>query len=241
MSSCRGLGGTGDGVGTVDPLITGFRLDADGTLRPLPGSRRDLPGGAAAKPHDIKFAPDGTRLLVTLEATNHIDVFDIDDNGLVESMTPQPSSGPGPFGFAFARDSTVVVTEATSASLSSYHLTTANALQIVSPSVPNGQAASCWISLAREGRAFISNTASATLSSYQVADDGHLVLVDAVAAPTGAGSAPIDSALSDDNSFLYVIDSALGRILIFSVDGAALRSIGAVTGLPRTIQGLAAR
>jgi 6-phosphogluconolactonase len=223
------------------PNVTGFRLTSDGLLQPLAGSTRSVPGGAAAKPHDVKFTPDGTRLLVTAEGTNQIAVFDLDDEGLIKAVNTQPSSGPAPFGFDFARDGVVVVTEAASASASSYRLTTQNALQIISPSVPNGQAATCWIALTREGHAFVSNTASSTLSAYHVANDGHLALVDAVAANTGAGSAPIDVALSGDNDFLYAIDSALGRILIFSVDGTTLTRIGTVSRLPKTIQGIAVR
>jgi 6-phosphogluconolactonase (cycloisomerase 2 family) len=88
---------------------------------------------------------------------------------------------------------------------------------------------------------FISNTASSTISAYQVGEAGLLTLVNAAAAHTGAGSAPIDSALSDDNHSLYVVDSALGRILIFGVNGNTLSPLGAVTRLAKTMQGIAAR
>jgi len=54
-------------------------------------------------------------------------------------------------------------------------------------------------------------------------------------------SAPIDSAFSDDGRFLYVDDSALGRILIFAVSGAKFTLQAMVDGLPTTLQGIAAR
>jgi 6-phosphogluconolactonase len=223
------------------PNVSGFTLDEAGHLQPIAGSTRPLPGGSAAAPHDIRFSPDGTRLIVTEDGTNQIDIFDVGDDGLITNVRTQPSSGPGPFGFTFARDGFLVVTEAMSASVSSHELTSQNTLTVISPSVPNGQAASCWIALTPHGRAFVSNTASATISSYQVASDGHLTLANAIAAATGAGSAPIDAALSSDNTFLYVIDSALGRLLSYQVNGTGLSPLGTVTNLPKTLQGLVVR
>jgi 6-phosphogluconolactonase len=223
------------------PNVSGFRLAADGTLRPLAGSTRPLPGGTAAAPHDVRFSPDGTRLIVTEDMTNQIDIFDVGNDGLLTAVTTAGSSGPGPFGFTFARDGFLIVTEAASASVSSYELTSTNTLAVISPSVMNGQAASCWISLTPHGQAFISNTASATLSSYQVDAAGHVTLVKAVAATTGNGTAPIDSALSSDSRFLYVIDSAGGGIITFGVTGTSLTRMSLVTQLPRTSQGIVAR
>lgn len=223
------------------PNVTGFRLRRDGTLQPIPGSTRNLPGGSAAAPHDVRFSPDGTRLLVTEDGTNQIDVFEVDSDGRLTDVNTEPSSGPGPFGFIFGRRGVLVVTEAAAGAVSSYQLTNQNHLTVIDGSVPNGQMASCWISMTRRGHAFISNTASSTLSSYHVAADGQLTLVKAVAANTGSGSAPIDSALSQDGDFLYVLDSALGKVLIFRVNGNSLRSAGSVTGLPTTLQGIAAQ
>ena len=223
------------------PNVSGFRLAADGTLRPLAGSTRPLPGGGAAAPHDVRFSPDGTRLIVTEDGTNQIDIFAVGNDGLLTGVTTAMSSGPGPFGFAFARDGFVIVTEAASASVSSYELASTNALTVITPSVVNGQAASCWISLTPQGQAFISNTASATLSAYQVAPEGQLTLVNAVAATTGNGSAPIDSALSGDNRFLYVIDSAQGKIMTFAVNGTGLTKLTVITNVPKTSQGIVAR
>ena len=85
------------------PNVTGFRLDASGVLHQIPGSRRNLPGGASAAPHDVVFSPDGSRLLVTEGGTNQIDVFALGDNGLITSITTQASSG-GPFGLRFGRN-----------------------------------------------------------------------------------------------------------------------------------------
>jgi DNA-binding beta-propeller fold protein YncE len=221
------------------PNITGFLLDAAGVLHPLAGSTRDLPGGASAAPHDVVFSPDGSRLLVTEGGTNQIDIFSLADTGLISGVTTQASSG-GPFGMRFGRNQVVVVTEAGSNSISTYELTSHNTLNAISLSVADGQMATCWLSMTPNGHTFVSNTGSGNLSSYQVGASGSASVVNPVAASIAPG-APIDSALSTQNNFLYVDDSARGKVFIFSVQGNSLESIGSISGLPTTLQGIAAQ
>jgi 6-phosphogluconolactonase len=222
------------------PNISGFTLGTDGTLTPIANSTVNLPGGAASDPHDIRFSSDGSRLLVTEGGTNQIDIFEIGDDGTVTNTVTQPIAGAVPFGFAFTRNQVVVVTEAQSASVSTYRLTADNTLEPISTVVHDGQMATCWIALTRVGHTFVSNTGNGTLSSYQTAASGHLNLLHPVAA-SKPGSAPIDSALSRDNRFLYVEDSANGRVLIFRVSGTTIRSAGTVDGLPTSLQGILAQ
>lgn len=84
-----------------------------------------------------------------------------------------------------------------------------------------------------------SSTASGTLSSHQVGADG--ALTPARAAATGAGSAPIDSALSCSSAFLHVDDSGPGSVQPFKARGANPAALGRVTGTPTDVQGVAAR
>ena len=112
-------------------------------------------------------------------------------------------------------------------------------LEVISGAVNDTQKASCWISLTRAGNfAYVSNTGSGTLSSFQVGSHGELTLANAVA--SNPGGTPIDSSLSRDSRFLYVMDSAQGRIRFFAVDGASLTPLGDVS-LPAGIQGIAAQ
>jgi 6-phosphogluconolactonase len=224
------------------PNIAGFRLDPFGRLHPIANSRRALPGGAAAVPINIRFSHDGMRLVVTESGTNQIDIFEVGDDGRTGAVVTEASAGVMPFGFKFGRDSILLSTEAGTGSTSSYRLRDDNQLDAISPAVTTGQMATCWISLTRSGRyAYVSNTRSATLSSYSVARDGTLTLLEAVAASTGAGSAPIDSALSRDSRFLYVVDSTLGRVLAFKANAGTLTAIGRRSGLPVSVQGIVAR
>jgi 6-phosphogluconolactonase len=223
------------------PNIAGFRLDSSGMLTPIPGAVFPVPGGAAAKPHDIRFSPDGTRVLVSVEGTNELDIFALDNDGLVTEVTRQPAAGMAPFGFAFGRGGVLISTEAASGSVSTYELTGDDTLEVISAAIPSTQAATCWVSLTSDGKfAFVSNTASGTLSTYHVGRHGILNLEKPVAASIDGG-APIDSALSSDNRFLYVVDSAQGRIAFFRVAGASLHSLGSIAGLPTTLQGIAAQ
>jgi 6-phosphogluconolactonase (cycloisomerase 2 family) len=223
------------------PNISGFRVSVAGTLQPIAGSTRALPGGSTAAPHDIRFSPDGTRLLVTEGGTNQIDVFQLNNSGVATAVTTQSSAGSGPFGIRFARGDVLANAEANTASVSSYDLTADNTLQVISAAVPDGGAAACWITLTgTRSFAFVSNTGSGTISSYHIAKNGTLDLANAIAGSLGSG-APIDSALSSDSAFFYVDDSALGRVVIFRVRGASLKPLGSVTGLPKTLQGVAAQ
>ncbi len=221
------------------PNLTGFRLDADGTLHLISGSTRALPGGSSAAPHDVVFSPDGARLLVTEGGTNQIDVFAIGDDGLITGITTQASSG-SPFGMRFGRNEILAVTQTGTGALSTFELTNSNTLNAISPSVPDGQMASCWLSITRNGHTFVSNTGSGNFSSYQVSADGTVALVTAVVASIAPG-APIDSALTSDGDFLYVDDSARGSVLFFQVHGNTLAGLGSVNGLPTTLQGIAAQ
>ncbi len=222
------------------PNISGFRLGATG-LAAIPNSTVALPGGSSASPHDIRFSPDGTRVLVSEGGINQIDVFQLDNSGLVTNVKSTASAGSGPFGMRFARDGVLLNTEAGSNSVSSYRLNDDDSLTVVSPAVMNGQAATCWLSVTADGKfAFTSNTGAGDLSSYHVSGNGTLDLEQAVAAQAGGGN-PIDSALSADSAFLYAVDSSMGRVLIYRVTGGSLRLIGNVSGLPTTVQGIAAQ
>jgi 6-phosphogluconolactonase (cycloisomerase 2 family) len=113
-------------------------------------------------------------------------------------------------------------------------------LEAISGAVPDTQLASCWISLDRSERyAYVSNTGSGTISSYHIGGGGDLSLVNAIAANTGG--APIDSSLSRDSKFMYVVDSAMGRIVILRVSAGKLRTLGTLSGLPTSVQGIAAQ
>jgi 6-phosphogluconolactonase (cycloisomerase 2 family) len=216
------------------PNVTGFRLDVNGVLHWI--ATVNLPQGEAGA-NDIRFAPDGSELLVTVSGTNHILVFPVANSGVAGTPVTQVSAGSSPFGIRFGHNEVALISEA-AGSLSSYQLTGADMLSTISGAVSDTQKATCWISVPRDGRfALVSNTGSGTLSSFAVDANGDVMLQQAVAA--NPGGAPIDSSLSRDAKFLYVDDSTQGKVLIFRVSDGNVTQIGTTTLKPG-LQGIAA-
>jgi 6-phosphogluconolactonase (cycloisomerase 2 family) len=223
-------------------IVQGFRLRGDG-LVPLPGSARTLglansdPPNFLAAPGQVGFTPDGGKLLVTTKAsTSSIDVFDVGSDGRLSAVpVVNPSATPVPFAFTFGPQSRLVSGEAGTSSVTTYRIGAAGTLSDPK-SQSDGQAALCWI-LRVGDLYFVSNTGSNTLSSFAVDSSGQPTLVQAIAATTNPG--PIDLAAS--GGFLYAETGTVGTIDEFAVNGdGTLTPIGAVTGLPPGIEGIAA-
>jgi 6-phosphogluconolactonase len=227
--------------------ISGFRLDVHGGLTPLPSSTRPL-STSASDPAQIEFSPDGTTLVVTEKATNTISTYDVNDDGLPSGPNAQPSAGATPFGFAFDRHETLVVSEAfggapNASALSSYQLRASGTLEVVSESVGTTQTAACWVVITGDGRfAYTTNTGSGNISGYLIGKDGSLSLLNPGGVTGVTGAAPIDLALTQGDRYLYSLNSGSGTISAFRVksDGS-LAALAGVSGVPAGANGLAAR
>jgi 6-phosphogluconolactonase len=221
------------------PNITGFMLNHWGHLAPIPSSTRMLAGVLAAQ---IGFDPQGDVLVVTDRASNNLIVFPVAEDG---APTPGPvltaSHGAGPFAFAFSGPRQLLVAEVSSNAVSSYRLQDDGSLTLVTGSVPNGQAATCWIAIGKEGFAYTTNPGTSSLSAYRVhPGQADIRLLAGVA---GSGAAPLDLTATEDGRFLYALDPGTGGIDAFAVEpDGHLINIGPVpAGLPTYAQGLAAR
>jgi 6-phosphogluconolactonase (cycloisomerase 2 family) len=226
--------------------ITGFVVGQEGSLSPLAGSTRPL-SAAVTGPAQVAFSPSGRFLVVTEKSTNIIDAYSVTAQGTPGPPDPQPSAGQTPFGFAFGRRDQLFVSEAAggapgASSVSSYTISGAGLLHVISPSVPTTQTAACWVVVTTDHRfAYVSNTGNASISSYRIGRDGGISLLEAVAAPTGA--APIDMALSRNGHFLYVLNSGDGTLSGYRIGpngGLTPLAVG-VGGLPPSVDGLAGR
>ena len=220
------------------PNITGFSLGRDGQLVPLADSNRDLGTGGFAQ---VSFDPRGNNLVVTDRGENEILVFPLDRHGLAASVpVTSASNGIAPFGFTFDQQGHLLVSEAGSGAVSSYDIGDDGSLQIISPSVENGQAATCWIARNHMGFVFSANTGSGTISAYKGIVDGQLELLDARA---GVGVTPLDVGVSIDDSFLYALDPVSETIDMFRIGAnGGLTDLGTVAGgLSIFAQGIAVR
>jgi 6-phosphogluconolactonase len=226
--------------------IAGFRIDG-GRLRALDGSTRKL-SSADADPAQISFSPNGKTLVVTERGTNSISTFAVDEAGYAMASSTIASAGETPYGFCFAADGALVVTEAFGgalgkAAVSSYAVPEPGTLQPVSASVADTRSEVCWAVATKDGRfVYVTNFGDDTISSYRVADGGRLELAESVAAVTQAGQPGIrDEAISADGRFLYALDADAQRVHAWEIgDDGTLVEVGSVDGLPVTVAGLAA-
>jgi 6-phosphogluconolactonase len=225
--------------------ISGFTGARGGDLTPLAGSTEPLAGSGPAQ---VQFSNDGGVLVVTDKNTNTIDTFVVGSDGTPGPAQSQPSEGDTPFGFDFDKRGDLIVSEAFggaagASTVSSYSLSPSGALSTISPSVPDHQAAACWIEVTKNGRfAYTTNTGSGSISSYSVAQDGSIALLDQVAADTGAGSTPTDLAQSVSGRALFAVLPGSGAVAAYRVgaDGG-LVPIDLAGGVPASAAGLAAR
>ncbi|MEO6453541.1 MAG: beta-propeller fold lactonase family protein [Ginsengibacter sp.] len=223
--------------------IHGFRIGAGGTLSHITGSTQALSGTGVAAPQ-ISFNPNGHWLIVTEKATNNISSFKVKSDGSAGHDVVTASTGATPFGFEFARENLMIVSNAAggaagAGSATSYKIKGDGVPDAVNGAVANYQAAPCWVAITQHGRfAFVTNTASNSISSYYVAPWGGLYLVHQAAASTG--NAPLDIVVAKNNYNVYEVNGKSGTIGEYHrTRMGGLEYIGAVSGLPASVTGLA--
>jgi 6-phosphogluconolactonase (cycloisomerase 2 family) len=225
--------------------IAGFRVSGNGRLSFIRGSVRllsNLGVGDAPSPEQIGFTPDGEHLVVSEKGSNLIDTYTI-EAGVAHGPKVNPSAGPAPYGFGFANRGVLVISEAANSAASTYRVGD-RGLTVISASVPDTQAAACWLVVTANGRfAYAANAASGTVSGYRVSDKGKLSLLrpDGVDGVTGDGSHPIDMAFSYSDQFLYVLASGNSTINAFMVHPDGSLTMIASYASPAGASGLAAQ
>ncbi|MGA7924003.1 MAG: beta-propeller fold lactonase family protein [Thermoplasmata archaeon] len=229
------------GSTTVAGNIFGFFLADQGLLFPLPGSSRALSTSTSTEPAEIAFNPAGNALVVTEKATSSIDTYLVGHQGYVSGPTVASSNGATPYGFAFGRAGTLVVSDAGPGGLSSYSISNSGTLTAKSGPVLDGQVAACWVATTDGGRiAFTSNADSMSISSYRVGTHGGLSLISSVAATTGAGDTDLAIGGSH-NQYLFVHDGSADELEEFAIGShGGLTQLYAVFAVSPTAEGLAA-
>ncbi len=208
----------GDAANGFASNVTGFHLANDGRLTLIGGSTRRL-STADAQPARVVFSPEGSLLAVSELTANRISLFRVQSDGTLSAPTVNASSGPAPFGSVFLSMGRLLVAEASGA-LSSYAVTLDGTVVILSGSVPSTQEATCWVVTTKDERfAFTSNTDSGTITSYTIANNGTVTLADAVVARLeGEAPSPIDSGVSMDGGYFYVLDGGQGAVVAYRIE-----------------------
>jgi 6-phosphogluconolactonase (cycloisomerase 2 family) len=197
--------------------VTGFWVSNDGQLTPITGSTNNLSANYP-QPTCIVFSRDGSQLAVSELNTNHISIFNVNADGTLNGPFVNDSSGSGPFGSVFLFSGPLLVTEAATDALSSYFVRDNGTLNTISPSVLNGQAATCWVALSRnEEFAYTTNAGSGTISIYRIFPNGILRLAGIVYSNRCDLAAPIDEAVSQDGRYLFVLNGNQGTITEFLI------------------------
>ncbi len=221
------------------PNISGFTLNHKGHLAPIASSTRLLPGALHSQ---VGFDPRGNVLVVTDRSNDNLLVYPVREDGTpAADAVASPSHGPGPFAFVFRGPRGLLVAEVGSNSVSSYEIRHDGTLKLVTPSVANGQAATCWIADAKGRYAFTANPGSHSVSAYSVHPGKDTLAL--LAGVAGTGVQPLDLATTENGQFLYVLDPGLGGIDTFHVepDGSLINLGPVAAGLSVFAQGLVAR
>ena len=101
--------------------VTAFRALSNGALLPIPGGRRDLPGAEGAA--QVSVSPDGRVLVISERLSNRLETVPVERlGGRLGEPIQTASRGTVPFGFAFAGNDHIVVSEAGASTVSSYRL-----------------------------------------------------------------------------------------------------------------------
>lgn len=226
--------------------VTGFTIGPHGGLDSIPGAERGLPN-AAPDVAQVAASPDGTRLVVTEKAANTIVTFAIHQDGALGDPVETASAGMTPFGFAFDRRGTLIVSEAAggapaASALSSYRPAAAG-WAVVTASAGTTETAACWVAVSPSGAyAYTTNTGSASISGYRVRHDGSLALLDSDGVTGSTGAGPLDLAFSRNGRYVYSLNGVGRSLSAFRVESdGSLVPVSTVTGLPATANGLVAR
>jgi 6-phosphogluconolactonase (cycloisomerase 2 family) len=231
-----------------DGNITGFSISRNGELTPIPGSTQPL-SGSGVGPAQVEFNPRGRVLVVTEKGTNLINTYVVGSDGVAGPPNTQASAGDTPFGFEFDKRGHLIVSDAFGGgpglgAMSSYNVS-AGGISLITGPVANTQTASCWVVVTKNGKfTYTSNTGTNNISGYKIRHNGSLELFDdgGNTASTGAGSSPIDMAVSNNSKYLYCLNAGNETISVFKIDNrhGGLSSVQTVSGLPDGSVGLAA-
>ena len=223
--------------------IHGFWIGTDGILSDIDGSTKPLSSTNVDAPQ-ISFTPDGDFIVVPEKATNIIGTFKIKNDGTTSLGMFNPSVGHTPFGFDFARNKFMIISNAEMGAAgagtgTSYYIWPNGKIKDINGARPDYQAAPCWVAVTKYGRfAYMTNTATNNISSYYVAPWGGLYLVESSAAETGKG--PLDIVVAASNLFVYVLNSGSNSISVhYRKFFGQLGSSGSTKNLPMPATGLA--
>lgn len=226
------------GKGTAN--IVGFKLYGGNLV--ATGASYSLPSTGFFT--QVGFTPDGRWLIVTDKGEDKLLVFSATSvaSGPKSTYT-YASAGTGPFAFTFDANGHLLVVQVGDNAVSSFNVWHGT-LAPITLSVPNGQAASCWIVGNQMGDLYTANPGATTISLYK--ENNYSGKINS--APIGAefsGIHPIDMGITGNGKFLYAVDPPTGGIDGFMImkDGSLTSLMGSpfAAGFQLSAQGIAVK
>lgn len=225
--------------------ISGFALDNEGKLYPIPNSTRPLSADSVG-PAQVSFVNDGKVLVITEKASNKITTYTVNNLGIPGAMHSINAANTTPFGFAPGKNGFIYVSEAaggapSASTVSSYHISNDGMITLTDGPVGAGQTAACWVVVDKNSRyAYATNTGSNNISSFGINNMGDVSVSAAIAATSDM--TPIDAALSFNSKYLYVLNAVGKTITAYTTnENGTLNQIQSVGSIPAGATGLAAR
>jgi 6-phosphogluconolactonase len=201
------------------PNVTSFDVGRRGTLSPIPGGTRELPGADGAA--QVSVTPDGRRLVVSERLSNRLETLAIGSRGRLGPPVITESSGATPFGFGFGRRGEVIVSEAGASTVSSYRVGFSGQLTPITASLPVGQGAACWVAVSPDGRFAYTGNAAGSISGFAVGHDGALTALNADGLTAPLIPSPRDLDFAGHGRYLYAVSpgdaTAGGRVTGYRV------------------------
>ena len=224
--------------------ISGFRLNDDGTLTPIPGSTKPLSQNITG-PAQISFNKAGTVLVITEKATRVIGTYTVNTDGTPGTFNTRIAAVPTPFGFSFGDQDTVFISEANGGNagvVASYRVNRDSGIVTGPPvGILNAENATCWVVISNDGDVgYATNTASATISTFRINFDGTMTPFSSrFSVRTGSG--PIDLVLTRDGKNLYTLNSGDNEVQTFVINRQGTLLRGRSVSVPVGANGLAVR
>jgi 6-phosphogluconolactonase (cycloisomerase 2 family) len=137
---------------TPEQNLSGFRIDNDGELEPIPGSTRPLTGQTASGCTQASFDKSGDVVVVTEQQADVISTYTRNRDGTLNGPNAQQTTGNGPFGSTFTQRNQLITTENFGAlpgqgGAASYEIDErTGTLSPIEPATErNGQSDTCWV------------------------------------------------------------------------------------------------
>ena len=198
---------SGDSALGIPPNYTGFAINADGSLTPIPGSTQNTDYGDG--PTQALTTPRGDFLFGADFSGSKLRAYRINPSGTLQQASNSPLAAPNPLGIMVHPTQPILYAGLPfRAQLGVYACDGTGTLTPVTTARNSGSAI-CWLAITRDGRNLYStNTGSDSVSWYDLTNP--LAPVERQNLHLKGGGGPYQVAANPSGSYLYVVNQTFG-------------------------------